>query len=413
MYSLILMTAMSGAPEAPQFNGFFRNMFNGCQGESCYGCYGSGVSRSAGCYGSCHGFGSRLRAFFNGGSCYGSGTSRSAGCYGSGYSCHGAGYACFGSSYSCGGGYVLPAAPDGFGAPPPAADGLAPYAPPAAAVPGSAYLPGGSGPGCCGDGYTLGTPARVADPYISPIAPDTYSTTPPAPMPAAPPASVPEDRNARRVALASPASDDKSRGTVVVKLPTDAKLYAEGRPLTQSSGERTFVTPPLPGGRDYTYSFRAEYVRDGETISQTKRVAVRPGQSATVEFADLTLAKTAKPNPLPLTRPTSVKAEPVSKPHNPFVGGPAPAPATPSPTERARITVKLPPGATLYVDGKKNDRTEAVREFSTPVLKPGQEYAYLMKAEVTRDGRPESQLTKVTFRAGEIVTVDFTAAPGR
>jgi uncharacterized protein (TIGR03000 family) len=65
------------------------------------------------------------------------------------------------------------------------------------------------------------------------------------------------------------------------------------------------------------------------------------------------------------------------------------------------------------VDGKKNERTEPVREFSTPALKPGQEYAYLMKAEVTRDGRPESQLTKVTFRAGEIVTVDFTAAPAK
>ena len=232
MYSLILMTAMSGAPEAPEFNGFFRNLFNGCQGESCYGCYGSGVSRSAGCYGSCHGFGSRIRTFFNGGSCYGSGVSRSAGCYG-------ASYACIGASYSCGGGYGVPPVSDGFGVPP-AADGFAPYAPPAPAVPGSAHLPADAG--CCGDGYTLGTPATVADPFPTP-----FSTTPPTRMPAGPPASVPEDRNARRAALASPAGDDKARGTVVVKLPADAKLYAEGRPLTQTSGERTFVTPPLPG----------------------------------------------------------------------------------------------------------------------------------------------------------------------
>jgi uncharacterized protein (TIGR03000 family) len=403
MYSLILMTAMSGAPETPEFNGFFRNMFNGCQGQSCTGCYGSGISRSAGCYGSCSGFGSRIRAFFSfgGGSCYGSGTSRSGGCYGTSLSCVGSNYAsCFGSPYGCGGGFGVPPMTDGLGVPP-ASDG---FAPPAAAIPGSAYLPSSD---CCGDAYTLGTPARVTDPFATP-----FSTTPPAPMPATVPPSVPEDREARRVALASPTGADRSRGTVVVKLPADAKLYAEGRPLTQNSGERTFVTPPLPGGRDYTYSFRAEYVRDGETISQTKRVAVRPGHSATVEFTDLTLAKTnAKPDPLPLARPTSARTEPVSKPHNPFVGGPAPT--TPSAIERARITVKLPPGATLYVDGKKSERTELVREFSTPVLKPGQEYAYLMKAETTRDGRPESQTTKVTFRAGEIVTVDFTAAPAR
>jgi uncharacterized protein (TIGR03000 family) len=388
MYSLILMTAMSGAPEAPQFNGFFRNMFRGCQGESCYGCYGSGVSRSAGCYGSCSGFGSRIRAFFNSGSCYGS-------CHGASYSCFGTSYSCFGAPVSCGGGFGVPPASDGFGVPS-APDG---FAPPAPAVPGSAYLPTDAGPGCCGgEGYTLGTPAAVADPF-------------PTPFSAGPPASIPEDRNARRVSLAPPASDEKARGTVVVKLPADAKLYAEGRPLPQTAGERTFVTPPLTGGRDYTYSFRAEYVRDGETISQSKRVAVRPGRSATVEFADLTLAKKSpKPDPLPLARPTSAKAEPVSKPTNPFINGATPAPST---LERARITVKLPPGATLYVDGKKNDRTELVREFSTPTLKPGQEYAYLMKAEVTRDGRPESQLTKVTFRAGEIVTVDFTAAPAK
>jgi uncharacterized protein (TIGR03000 family) len=394
MYSLILMTAMTGAPEAPQFNGFFRDLFYGCRGESCYGCYGSGVSRSVGCYGSCFGFGSRLRAFFDGGACYGSGVSRSVGCYGSGTACFGSNYACYGASYSCGGGYGLPPAPDGFGAPP-MSDG---FAPPSPAVPGSAYLP--VDPGCCGDGYTLGTPAPVAAPF---------PTTPPAPMPAGPPASVPEDRNARRVALAPPTNTERARGTVVVKLPADATLYAEGRPLSLTSGERTFVTPPLPTGRDYTYSFRAEYVRDGETISQSKRVAVRPGQSATVEFADLTLAKAdAKPDPVPLTRPTSARAEPVSQPANPFTGGPVP-----TAVERARITVKLPPGATLYVDGKRNDRTELVREFSTPALMPGREYAYLMKAEVTRNGRPESQFTKVTFRAGEIVTVDFTAAPGR
>ena len=60
---------------------------------------------------------------------------------------------------------------------------------------------------------------------------------------------------------------------------------------------------------------------------------------------------------------------------------------------------------------KKNDRTGLVREFTTPPLTAGQEFSYLMKAEVQRNGQPESQSTKVTFRAGELVTVDFTAIP--
>ncbi len=70
MYSLVLMVAMTSAPEAPN-----------C-GHAC-GCYGGGYG---GCYGSCYGGGY--------GGCYGCG-----GCYGGGY---GAGY---GGGYG-GGGYT-------------------------------------------------------------------------------------------------------------------------------------------------------------------------------------------------------------------------------------------------------------------------------------------------------------------
>jgi uncharacterized protein (TIGR03000 family) len=78
------------------------------------------------------------------------------------------------------------------------------------------------------------------------------------------------------------------------------------------------------------------------------------------------------------------------------------------PNERATITVRLPAGATLYVDERKSSSTEAVRSFSTPPLPAGKEFAYLMKAEVLRDGRPEALIQKVPFRAGERITVDFT-----
>ena len=43
----------------------------------------------------------------------------------------------------------------------------------------------------------------------------------------------------------------------------------------------------------------------------------------------------------------------------------------------------------------------------------GREFAYLMKAELVRDGRPEYLIQKVSFRAGDRITVDFTAGLGR
>ena len=75
----------------------------------------------------------------------------------------------------------------------------------------------------------------------------------------------------------------------------------------------------------------------------------------------------------------------------------------------ASITVKLPPGATLYVDDRKNLSTETVRRFTTPPLPAGREFGYLFKVEINKNGLPETVTQKVAFRAGEQVTVDMTS----
>src|SRR5205814_8158631 len=101
-----------------------------------------------------------------------------------------------------------------------------------------------------------------------------------------------------------------NRATVVVRLPADAKLFAEGRLLALPSSERTFVTPPLQMGPEYTYTFRAEYLRDGETIARSKTVAVKPGGTVTVEFADgVAKAEPRKAESAP-AKPTSIPKTP-------------------------------------------------------------------------------------------------------
>src|SRR5438477_12905218 len=115
MYSIVLMTALSAAPDAPQFNGYFRDLFsrdsgscngcNGCSGGVRYSCYGGGCSGStaypvscSGCNGSsCQGgvfglgLGDRVRRWFE--------RDPAGCCGGTAYSC--AGYSCSGSAYSC------------------------------------------------------------------------------------------------------------------------------------------------------------------------------------------------------------------------------------------------------------------------------------------------------------------------
>jgi uncharacterized protein (TIGR03000 family) len=375
MYSLILMTAMSSAPQGPEFGGYFRDLFHR---NGCAGCYGTCAGRGAACYGTCDGgFGSRIRAFFSFGGCngcYGSCTGRSYACYGASHSCQG----CHGTAHACAGGMAFGShpAPFDYGGPPP----TGPFAPAPTFDPAAPFVPGA----------------------VQPIRPG-FDGVPLAPNTPAPPAVI-EDRNAFRGPPPGPAPSGPNRATVVVKLPADARLYAEGRLLQLTSAERTFVTPELPPGRAYAYTFKVEYDRDGETVSQARKVTVQPGKATAVEFADLVLAKAkepAKPAPAANTAaatPAPPAAADAGKP-NPF--------RSPAGGERARITVKLPPGATLYIDDAKKEGSEAVREFTTPPLPPGKEFAYLMTVEVPGRHGPEKLIEKVVFRAGEVVTRDF------
>jgi uncharacterized protein (TIGR03000 family) len=212
---------------------------------------------------------------------------------------------------------------------------------------------------------------------------------------------------------------------VVVKLPADARLYADNKPLRLTGAERTFVSPELPAGQEFVYRFRAEYDRDGETVSVTKKVAVRAGGSVAVEFADLTAvaretgapAKGADGGKAVAATPTSLSPA-AGTPASPPPGAvPAVAPAAPtagasvpgSPAaDKATITVKLPAGAALFVDDRRSPSNDPVRQFSTPPLPAGREFAYLMRVEVARNGQTETFTQKVPFRAGERVEVDFT-----
>ncbi len=422
MYSIVLMTALTTAPQAPEFNGYFRDLIQS------RGCYDSGESRSSGGTGSCQGlFGGRIRAFFSfGGSCYGSCSGRGNGCYSSGQSCNGnaPSYACNGSvpayscngapSYSCNGGMAY--APSfscsggGMENSAPMMDYGSPYA-----TPSPAYY---SGPivssGCFGAG--MGMPSGPMT-YQGTPSGQGYQTSPDAMIPnpnlpnngapyatpmVVPPPEVRDERYYMKNQLPQPGSTVSSRATVIVKLPADAKLFAEGRPLTLTSAERSFVTPELPTGREYSYTFRVEYERGGRTLSETQKVNVQAGKTANLEFNDLVLGVAPKTNNSTPTATVKSGAYPTSKPT---------APVTMPSSERARITVKVPENATLYIDNRKNESNGTVREFTTPAVPAGRDFSYTMALETMKDGRPEQLTQKVIFRAGEIVTVDLTTPP--
>lgn len=74
----------------------------------------------------------------------------------------------------------------------------------------------------------------------------------------------------------------------------------------------------------------------------------------------------------------------------------------------AKVTIRLPADAKLWVDGKPTKQTGAVREFVTPpVLLPGQAYQYTFKAEWKQDGKTVARERPVVVRGTAKVDLDF------
>jgi uncharacterized protein (TIGR03000 family) len=152
------------------------------------------------------------------------------------------------------------------------------------------------------------------------------------------------------------------QASVTVKLPADAKLYADGLLTTLTSSERTFVTPILDRGRDFQYTFKVEYQRSGQAISDTRKVVVRADAKVQVDFTETRNVETAS----------------------------------------SKVTVALPQGAKLFVDGEAKD-VPPQGQFQTPELVKGAEYVYTFKAELNK----QTQTQRVVFKAGQAVRVDF------
>jgi uncharacterized protein (TIGR03000 family) len=173
--------------------------------------------------------------------------------------------------------------------------------------------------------------------------------------------------------LPEPNKKDKDQaGTapakVIVQAPADVRVTVNGQAAEMKSTEQAFATPNLQVGTTYSYLFKAEAVRDGQTVTRTQEVIVRAGEEARVNFNDLAVRAVA---------------------------------------DSARVTLRLPDGAQLYVDGKAFPLPADARTFETPKLEPGRTYFYTLKAEMVRDGQTLSDTRRVEVEAGQRVTVEF------
>jgi len=69
-----------------------------------------------------------------------------------------------------------------------------------------------------------------------------------------------------------------------VNLPADAKLIVDDVVTKSTSATRLFTSPTLQPGMEYTYTLKAEVVRNGKTFTVSKRVPVHAGEETNVSL---------------------------------------------------------------------------------------------------------------------------------
>jgi uncharacterized protein (TIGR03000 family) len=181
-------------------------------------------------------------------------------------------------------------------------------------------------------------------------------------------------------ALPAPKKDKEASlgnvATVVIKAPTDVRITVDGQETPRQGSEESFTTPALEPGSTYSYTIKAEAVRDGRPVTVTRRLKVQAGRESHLEFTE-------------------------------FSSGPELATVK----EPAHVSVRLPADARLYIDDILCPLTSERREFDTPKLRPGQTYYYTLRAEVVRDSRKQTETRRVLVEAGKAVTVEFKDLP--
>jgi uncharacterized protein (TIGR03000 family) len=203
MYSMVVLMALTGSAETPDFG---RRNSCSCSSSCSSSCRGGGLfgRRSHGCCGS-----------------YG------GGCYGGGYGCSGGGYGCSGGGYGCSGG----------------------------------------GYGCSGGGYYGCSGCAM---------PGCYGGTV---MPPAGPTPMPKPAPKKKTSL-----DGLAPATIVVSLPGDASLTFDSYKTSSTSGRRVFTSPALTPGKIYSYTLKAQIMRDSKPVTVTREVEVRAGQETIVNL---------------------------------------------------------------------------------------------------------------------------------
>jgi uncharacterized protein (TIGR03000 family) len=165
----------------------------------------------------------------------------------------------------------------------------------------------------------------------------------------------------------------KGSTILAVSVPQEAKVYVNGM-LTKTPGAyRRYISRGLTPGLQYTYEIRAELERDGKSLSDSRLVQVRAGDTTQVAFD---FAADASP----------VAAAPVS----------------------TTLTLHVPKDARVNLAGNETASSGEVRQFTTTQLAHGEKWEdYRIVVTVNRDGRELRRERTLSLTGGQSRELSF------
>jgi uncharacterized protein (TIGR03000 family) len=167
-----------------------------------------------------------------------------------------------------------------------------------------------------------------------------------------------------------------------VNVPADAVVYVNDLKTTSTGPERRYVSRGLEAGRTYTFNVRAEYQRDGRTVTETRVIRLTAGGAGSLAFGQ--------------------------------GAGSQESPQVAEKSSETKLTLRVPADAKVYLSDRETKQTGEVREYTTTRLAPGDAWEdYVVRVTLERDGETLSQERAITLVGGQPQQLEFAfeAAP--
>jgi uncharacterized protein (TIGR03000 family) len=108
-----------------------------------------------------------------------------------------------------------------------------------------------------------------------------------------------------------------NRGHLIIRVPSDGKVWFDGEPTRQTGEEREFVTPPLTPGRDYTYDVRVQAMENGRNVDEHRTVHVSANMWSDIDLMPQAMSTTPQATstapPATTTTPRETSGNPPTK----------------------------------------------------------------------------------------------------